>query len=90
MLVPKTFVAINHEEMHKKDFASKYFLEVNAVVIRTACHHLRLKVLKPKDTLEKFITNAEAYLEPCQISRMEFFGLTIFAKKLHHRFSIGF
>ena len=30
-----TFVAINYEEMLKKDFASKYFLEVNAVVIRT-------------------------------------------------------
>ena len=30
-----TFVAINHEEMLKKDFASKYFLEVNAGVIRT-------------------------------------------------------
>ena len=30
-----TFVAINYEEMLKKDFASKYFLEVNVVVIRT-------------------------------------------------------
>ena len=29
------FVAINYEEMLKKDFASKYFLEVNVVVIRT-------------------------------------------------------
>ena len=28
-----TFVAINYEEMLKKDFASKYFLEVNVVVI---------------------------------------------------------
>ena len=30
-----TFVAINYEEMLKKDFASKYFLEVNVVIIRT-------------------------------------------------------
>ena len=30
-----TFVAINYAEMLKKDFASKYFLEVNVVVIRT-------------------------------------------------------
>ena len=30
-----TFVAINYEEMLKKDFTSKYFLEVNVVVIRT-------------------------------------------------------
>ena len=29
-----TFVAINYEEMLKKDFATKYFLEVNVVVIR--------------------------------------------------------
>ena len=34
MSVLITFVAINYEEMLKKDFASKYFLEVNAVVIR--------------------------------------------------------
>ena len=30
-----TFVGINYEEMLKKDFASKCFLEVNVVVIRT-------------------------------------------------------
>ena len=30
-----TFVVINYKEMLKKDFASKYFLEVNVVVIRT-------------------------------------------------------
>ena len=35
MSVLITFVAINYEEMLKKDFASKYFLEVNVVVIRT-------------------------------------------------------
>ena len=29
-----TFVVINYEEMLKKDFSSKYFLEVNVVVIR--------------------------------------------------------
>ena len=34
MSVLVTFVAINYEEMLKKDFASKYFLEVNVVVIR--------------------------------------------------------
>ena len=28
------FVAVNYEEMLKKDFASKYFPEVNLVVIR--------------------------------------------------------
>ena len=35
MSVLITFVAINYEEMMKKDFASKYFLEVNVVVIST-------------------------------------------------------
>ena len=30
-----TFAAINYEEMLRKDFTSKYFLEVNVVVIRT-------------------------------------------------------
>ena len=35
MLVSITFVAINHEEMVKKDFALKCFLEVKAVAIRT-------------------------------------------------------
>ena len=35
MSVLITFVATNYEEMQKKDFASKYFLEVNLVVIRT-------------------------------------------------------
>ena len=39
-----------------------------------------MKVLKQKNTLDKFITNAEAYLEPRQISTMELFGLTIFTK----------
>ena len=34
MSVLITFVAINYEEMLKKDFASKYLLEVNVVVIR--------------------------------------------------------
>ena len=35
MSVLRTFVPINYEEMLKKDFASKYCLEVNVVVIRT-------------------------------------------------------
>ena len=35
MTVLITFVAINYEEMLKKDFASKYFLEVSVVAIRT-------------------------------------------------------
>ena len=35
MSVLITFVAINYEEMLKKDLTSKYFLEVNVVVIRT-------------------------------------------------------
>ena len=34
MSVLTTFVAINYEEMLKKDFASKYLYEVNVVVIR--------------------------------------------------------
>ena len=49
-----------------------------------------MKVLKQKNTLEKFLTNAEVYLELRQISTMEFFGLIIFVKKLHRRFLIGF
>ena len=43
-----------------------------------------MKVLKQKKTLAKYITNAEAYLEPSQISTIKPFGLTVFAKKLHH------
>ena len=39
-----------------------------------------MKVLKQKNTLEKFVTT-EAYLEPQQISTMELSGLTVFAKK---------
>ena len=35
MTVMITFAAIIYEEMLKKDFPSKYFLEVNVVVIRT-------------------------------------------------------
>ena len=35
MSVLLTSVAINYEEMLRKDFASKYFLEVNVVVIGT-------------------------------------------------------
>ena len=33
-----------------------------------------MKVLKQKYTLKKFITNAETYLEPRQLSKMELFG----------------
>ena len=36
------------------------------------------------------LTNAETYLDLRQISTMEFFGLIIFAKNIHHRFSIRF
>ena len=49
-----------------------------------------MKVMKQKNPLEKFITNAKAYSEPLQISTMELFGSTVFAKTLHHRFAIGF
>ena len=49
-----------------------------------------MKVLKQKNTLEKFIINAETYIEPRQISTMDLFGLTVFAKKSHYRFSVGF
>ena len=49
-----------------------------------------MKILKQKNTLKKFMTDAETYLEPCQISKMKLFGLTIFAKKFHYRFPIGF
>ena len=35
MLVLIAFAAINYEEILRKDFASKYFLEVNVVVMRT-------------------------------------------------------
>ena len=40
MSVPITFVVTNHEETLKRDFVSKYFLEVNAAVIRT--NHLSM------------------------------------------------
>ena len=39
-----------------------------------------MKLLKQNNTLEKFVTNVEAYLEPRQISTMELFRLTIFTK----------
>ena len=39
-----------------------------------------MQVLKQKNTLEKFIANAEANLEPRQVYTMELFGLTVFAK----------
>ena len=35
MSVLITIVAINYDEMLKKDFVSKYFLDMNVVVIRT-------------------------------------------------------
>ena len=35
MFVMITLVAVNYEEMLKKDFTSKCFIEVNVVVIRT-------------------------------------------------------
>ena len=40
MSVLITFVVINYEEMLKKDLTSKYFLEVNVVVIRTNPHSM--------------------------------------------------
>ena len=55
-----------------------------------AWHNLPIKVLKQKNTSEKLMTNAETYLKPRQIFKIELFGLTIFAKKFHHRFSTGF
>ena len=42
-----------------------------------------------EEHFEKFITNAETYLEPCQISEMELFGLTIFAKTSIIDFRLG-
>ena len=35
MSVLITIVAINYDEILKKDFVSKYFLDMNVVVIRT-------------------------------------------------------
>ena len=49
-----------------------------------------MKVLKQKNTLRKFITNADTYLEPRQMSMMELFGLIIFAKDINHIVSVGF
>ena len=48
-----------------------------------------MKVLKQKNTSEKYITNAEMYLEPCQKSTMELFVLTVFAKKSIIDFRLG-
>ena len=39
--------------------------------------------------LEKFITNAETYLEPRQISTMELFGLIVSTKKFIIDFRLG-
>ena len=49
-----------------------------------------MKVLKHKNTLERFITTAVAYLEPRQISMMKMFGLTTFTKKSIIDFRLGF
>ena len=59
MLVLITFVAINYEEMLKKDFASKYFLEVNVVVIRTNPHSMNNRML-PSLFLELVIISHES------------------------------
>ena len=48
-----------------------------------------MKVLKQKNTSEKYITNAEAHLEPHQKSTMELFVLTVFAKKSIIDFQVG-
>ena len=88
-------------EMLNRDFASKYFLEVFRTNPPSLINHVLpslifgLVIIYPwkcwnRRALQKFITNAETYLEPRQISTMELFGWTIFAKKFHHRFSIEF
>ena len=48
-----------------------------------------MKVLKQTNTSEKFITNAEAYLEPRQKSTMELFVLTVFAERSIIDFRLG-
>ena len=48
-----------------------------------------MKVLKQKNTLEKFITNADTYLEPREISTMELFGLIVSTKKFIIDFRLG-
>ena len=48
-----------------------------------------MKVLKQTNTSEKFITNAEAYLEPRQKSTMELFVLTVFVEKYIIDFRLG-
>ena len=48
-----------------------------------------MKVLKQTNTSEKFITNAEANLEPRQKSTMELFVLTVFAEKSIIDFRLG-
>ena len=103
MSVLITFVAINYEEMLKKDFASKYFLEVNVVVIKTTplqwlivcCQVYFLSLLsfthQSAGTEEHFreIHNAAAYVEPRQISMMKLFILTVFARKSIIDFWLG-
>ena len=46
-------------------------------------------MLKQINTLEKFITNAEAYLEPRQIFTMELFVSTVLARKSVIDFGLG-
>ena len=49
-----------------------------------------MKVLQQTNTSEKYITNAEMYLEePSQKSTMELFVLTVFAKKSIIDFRLG-
>ena len=96
-------VAINYKEMLKKDFASKYFLEVNVVVIKTTplqwlivcCQVYFLSLLsfthQSAGTEEHFreIHNAGAYVEPRQISMMKLFILAVFARKSIIDFWLG-
>ena len=48
-----------------------------------------MKVFQQTNTSEKYITNAEMYLEPSQKSTMELFVLTVFAKKSIIDFRLG-
>ena len=54
-----------------------------------AWHNLPIKVLKQKNTLEKLMTNAETYLKPRQISKIELLASPFLPKSSIIDFQLG-
>ena len=95
MSVLITFVAINYDELLKKDFAWKYFLEVNVVVIRTNPPSM-INHMLPSLFLELVIfypwkcwNRCRGVFRTRQVSMMGLFGVIVFTKKSFIDFRLG-